>query len=371
MHRRYLICHVVHRLDFGGLENGLINLINSLPADRFRHAVVSLTDVTRIVERIEAADVEVIELRKRPGTDLKTYAKMYRLLRVLRPDLLHTRNLGTLEYQLLAWTTGVRGRIHGEHGWDVFDPSGKTPRYVRMRRLLDPLIHRYVVVSEEIEGWLIDEIHIGKSKVSRICNGVDTDRFTPARREPSQNTITVGTVTRFSEIKDPLNLVYAFEEVHRKCAKSGQAIRLIMVGDGPMLGQVRTRIAESRLSDHVILPGAQMDVRPWLAQMDIFVLASRREGISNTLLEAMSCGLPLVATHTGGNIELIDQSVGRLVPPQNPEALAKAISLYIENPGQRERSGVAARERATQRYSIASMVELYRSLYERELEALA
>ncbi|HMV40438.1 MAG TPA: glycosyltransferase, partial [Plasticicumulans sp.] len=122
-----LVAHVVHRLTVGGLENGVVNLINHLPADRFRHVVICMTDHTGFAARIRRADVGIIDLHKRPGHDAGLYLRLYRTLRRLRPDVVHTRNLGTQEALAIAWLAGVRGRVHGEHGWNGPGPGAEPP----------------------------------------------------------------------------------------------------------------------------------------------------------------------------------------------------------------------------------------------------
>ena len=109
-----LIVHVIHQLDVGGLENGLVNLINHMPPGRYRHAIVCLKNATDFRQRLSAPGVEVISLGKREGKDPAHYLRLYRLLRQLRPSLVHTRNLGCIEAQLLAAIAGVRLRVHGE-----------------------------------------------------------------------------------------------------------------------------------------------------------------------------------------------------------------------------------------------------------------
>src|SRR5690348_11336852 len=118
-----LIVHVVYRFDIGGLENGIVNLVNRMPAGRWRHAILALTSVSmRFARRIERADVRYIELGKRPGHLLREYPRLYRLFRELQPSVVHTRNLAALEAVVPAWAAGVPVRIHGEHGWHHNDP---------------------------------------------------------------------------------------------------------------------------------------------------------------------------------------------------------------------------------------------------------
>ncbi len=363
---RPLVCHIIHRLDFGGLENGLVNLINGLPREQFRHAVIALTEVTDFAERIQVPDVQIFALGKRPGTDLRCYVRLFRLLRELRPLLLHTRNLGTLDCQVIAWAAGVPNRIHGEHGWDVYDPEGREPRYVRLRRIINPWVHRYVALSGEIERWLTHHIRVGRGRVWRICNGVDSDRFVPAARRGEDGVTTLGTVSRFTDIKDPLAIIEAFILL-RRSSESG-TLRLLLVGDGPLRPAMEQRVLEAGLAGDVEFAGSQMDVIPWLQRMDVFALGSRREGISNTILEAMACGLPVVATRTGGNPELVDEhETGRLVPVGDHRALASALQEFVSDGRRRREAGCAARQRVLENFSIHRMIERYTLLYQRHL----
>jgi sugar transferase (PEP-CTERM/EpsH1 system associated) len=363
---RPLIAHVVHRFDVGGLENGIVNLINRMPADQVRHAVIALTDCSTFADRIEREDVRCWSLGKKPGQDPAALYRLYRLFRRLRPDIVHTRNIGTIECQVPALFARVPVRIHGEHGWDTYDPDGRNPRYRMLRRALSPIIDRYVVLSSELEIWLRENVGINSKKVVRICNGVDLERIRPVQDrdfQAAQHNLTIGTVSRLSEIKDPLNTLEAFYHLRQRLP-GGQGVRLTFVGDGPMHDAVAQRVNALGLSNSVDLVAAQDDVPGWLRRFDVFVLGSRREGISNTILEAMSAGLPVVATRTGGNPELVDEGVtGFLVPPESAEALAGALECYVKSPELRAEHGRAARRRAEERFSLRGMVDAYSSLY--------
>src|SRR5688572_26603196 len=151
---RPLIVHIVFRFDYGGMENGVVNLVNNLPAGEFDHAIVALTEASEFRTRIRRSDVRVFALGKRPGSDLGAYVRLWRLLRKLRPTVVHTRNVGTMDCQVVAWLAGAPVRIHGEHGWDVHDPDGSNPKYLRVRRVLNPLTHGFVAVSRDLERWL-------------------------------------------------------------------------------------------------------------------------------------------------------------------------------------------------------------------------
>jgi len=362
---------VVFRFDYGGLENGIVNIVNGLPEQLFRHAIIAMTEASDFRRRIGRDDVEVHALNKQPGKDPASYLRLFRLIRRLRPAILHTRNFGTLEGALVGRIAGAACRIHGEHGWDVYDPDGTNRKYRAVRRAISPAVSRFVTVSKELQQYLIDRVGIPAPKVTRICNGVDTDRFRPredaarallpAERFPP-GAVIVGSVTRFSEIKDPMNLVRAFIEARR--SGEGAALRLLMLGDGPLRAQAEQMLAESGNASAAWLPGSRDDVAALMRAMDVFVLGSLREGISNTVLEAMASGLPVVASAVGGNLELIqNQTTGVLTPPGDSAAIAQVLLHYAREPQRRLEHGRQARERAVREYSLRRMLADYENLY--------
>lgn len=375
---RPLIAHVVFRFDYGGLENGVVNVVNGLPQALFRHTIIALTDASDFQRRIRRQDVSVHALNKRAGKDPASYMRLFRLLRQLRPAIVHTRNLGTLDCTLVARLAGVPSRIHGEHGWDTYDPDGNNRKYRALRRMLNPTIDRFVTVSSELEQWLVQNVGIRAAKVQRICNGVDTDAFRPrtsrervsipVERFPPES-IVVGSVTRFNEIKDPLNLVRGFIAARRE--PRGASLRLLMVGDGPLRAPAQAMLDEAGEAANAWLPGSRDDVAALLREMDVFALSSRREGISNTVLEAMASGVPVVASATGGNLELIeDGRTGMLVPAADSPAIARALLSYAADDGMRGQHGRAARARAEKEYSLRRMLADYENLYRAQCTAV-
>jgi glycosyltransferase involved in cell wall biosynthesis len=140
---------------------------------------------------------------------------------------------------------------------------------------------------------------------------------------------------------------------------------LVLVGDGEMRGEIETLLNDAGATDQSWLPGYRDDTDRFYQSLDLFVLPSRREGISNTILEAMASGLPVVATRVGGNPEIVEDRVsGTLVPPENPQALADALLAYLREPALLARHGQAGRERALRDFSMQAMVDAYTRVYE-------
>jgi sugar transferase (PEP-CTERM/EpsH1 system associated) len=373
---RPLIAHVVYRFDVGGLENGLVNLLNRMSRERYRHVVVSLTDATDFRQRVTRDDVDFIELHKAPGHGIKLLPRLFALFRRLRPAVVHTRNLAALEASLPAWLSGVPLRIHGEHGRDVGDLDGTNRTYRAVRRAYRPFVSHYIALSRDLERYLVETVGVEQSHVTNIVNGVDIESFTPRTVRAGTPGSPFGdpalwicgTVGRLQPVKNQALLAHAFVRALADTPSLRSRMRLVIVGDGPMHGEIRSILERGGVADLAWLTGARTDVADLLRMLDVFVLPSLAEGISNTILEAMATGLPVVATDVGGNGELIDGGrTGVLVQSGDVAALADALARYANAPEAARLAGLAGRARAEQLYALDAMVAQYEALYERLL----
>ncbi|WP_019866624.1 TIGR03088 family PEP-CTERM/XrtA system glycosyltransferase [Methylovulum miyakonense] len=375
MHQPPLVVHIIYRLGVGGLENGLVNLINTMPPEAYRHAIICLKDSTDFKGRLRRDDVAVFELHKKDGQDWGSFVAMYRLLRELRPAIVHTRNLAAIEYQIPAFCAGVRGRVHGEHGWDVFDPDGTKVKYQWVRRVLDCFIQRFIPLSRHLESYLLDKVHVSPGKITRITNGVDTRIFYPrsGQKQPlggcpfpfMDTDWVIGTIGRMHGVKDQITLVKAFILACQHEPELGRRFKLVIIGDGPLRAQALALLETAGLSSQAWLPGARDDVAEIQRRLDIFVLPSQAEGISNTILEAMASGLPVIATEVGGNPELvIDGVTGWLTPANDAGSMAKHILAYIHDGGTLRRHGQQGYQRVLQNFSLTAMVANYQAVYD-------
>jgi sugar transferase (PEP-CTERM/EpsH1 system associated) len=370
---RPLVVHVLHRFDVGGLENGVVNLINHMPAEAYRHAVLALTEVTDFRERIAVDDVRFISLHKPPGHLYGLYPRLWRLFRELRPAIVHSRNLAALEVTVAAWAAGVPVRIHGEHGRDVGDLDGSNRKYQWLRRIYNPFVSHFIALSRDLQGYLIERVGIPAAKVSQIYNGVDAMRFRSLKGLPTiegcpfrrPDHWLVGTIGRMQTVKDQTLLARAFVRALTIDSSLRAKLRLVMVGEGPLRLEAQRILEEAGVADLAWLPGERHDVPDILRGLDCFVLPSLAEGISNTILEAMACGLPVIATRVGGNPELVcEGESGQLVPAGDAEALASALIAYAENSHLAIAAGQAGRAAVERRFSMQAMVGAYRSLYD-------
>ena len=373
-----LIVHIIRRLSIGGLENGLVNLINHMDPARYRHAILCLMDYNYFASRIKRDDVELIALNKREGQDLGIHMRLWRVLRNLKPAIVHTRNLPGLEYLLPSALAGVPARIHGEHGRDMVDLDGLKKKYVLLRKLVNPFAHQYIAVSAELANWMIQTVGIHADRLTQIYNGVDLQRFyprdgsRPSLGPPgfiSSENLVVGTVGRMETVKNQLTLVEAFVNLLEREPKARERLRLVIVGDGPLRTEAEKLLRDANADRLAWLPGERNDVPEVMRGLDLFVLPSLREGISNTILEAMASGLPVVATRVGGNSELVEEGkTGMLVPASDPVAMAEAIWKYATISEMSTRHGQAGRKKAETQFSLEKMVLNYLRVYDAVLK---
>jgi sugar transferase (PEP-CTERM/EpsH1 system associated) len=369
-----LIAHVLYRLDTGGMEQIAISVINGT-RERYRHVVICLAGVGTMRDRIEDATVACLSLDKQPGKDWGCYFRLWKALRRLKPNLVQTYNIGALDAAFVARLAGVPRVVHAEHGRDVTDPHGRSRKYRRLRRGMQPFITRFVAVCNDLQDWLRDNVGIPQSKIVCIANGIDTARYTPAVDSRTMRpllgafappgTVLIGNVGRLDAVKDQAGLITAFRKLCDSNPEMSARLRLAIVGEGDQrqnLEQLTTRLD---LDSRVRLLGNRDDVAALLAECDVFALSSLAEGMPLTVLEAMAAGLPVVATDVGSVRDVVvSGTTGTLVASADPAAMAAALAKYVRDGGLRQQHGRAGSVRVQAQFSLPAMVSAYVALYD-------
>lgn len=357
------VMHLLYSLGTGGMELGVLKLMRGLDPTRVQSAVCSFMSAEHSAAEWRTQE-RVFHLGHRKGNDPRLVTRLAGLFRRERPDIVHTHAWGTLcEGVLGAALARVPCVVHGEHGTMEVRPLQR-----RIQRLMWRRVNRVLAVSHELAARLSEAMRFPLDRITVIPNGVDVARFGRARREMtraslglSPDAFVVGTAGRCVAVKDQHMLLRAFAAARSR----GLALHGVIAGDGPLRPELEHLAADLGLADCVRFLGARDDVPDLLAAMDVFALTSRSEGMSNTVLEAMAAGLPVLATRVGGNPELVDEGVtGELVPPQQPDALADALLVLGHDPGRRRRMGAAARARVEQKFSLSGMLRRYERLYD-------
>lgn len=344
------------------MELGVLKLVNGLRPDVVSSSICSTCPADEI-KRLLRPDVRLFELHRRAGNDPGLVWRLYRLFRRQRPDIVHTHSWGTLcEGLLAARLSGVPAVVHGEHG------TLQTQAYqVRVQRWAWGRVGHLLSVSSRLADRMAETVGVPRRRVTVIRNGVDLLRFgdTNVRDArlalglPPQGLV-LGTVGRLVEVKDHALLLDAVAVLVR----NGVSCTVVIAGEGPLRSSLDARIRERGLADTVRLVGHRADIQNVFGALDLFVLPSRSEGMSNTILEAMASGLPVVATNVGGADEMVvDGETGLLVPPQDAGAMAAALQTLAADPTKRAEMGRRARLRIEHEFSLERMIRQYSELY--------
>lgn len=304
-------------------------------------------------------------------SELTLQFPLFRLVQIMRryhPHIVHTRNWGAIEAVAAAKLASVPVVIHSEHGYEVDMFAGLPLRRRLFRRAAYAMADAVFVLTRELRDFHARQAWIHPDRMGVIYNGVDTQRFAPCaetriamRKElgMSRESFVIGSIGRLIAIKDHQTLL----EAAAKLAEKGIDVRVLLVGSGPEREKLQGR-ATGALAGRVCFAGDSDRIPELLNAMDVFALPSLGEGMSNTLLEAMASGLPVLATKVGGNPEIIEKDDhGWLFSPGDVEWLAGRLEVLAHDQGLIHQLGTAARQRTIESFSLSRMLENYRSLY--------
>lgn len=359
------LAHVSASLHYGGKENGVVNLVNGLDPAIFESYIFTYVRGGALAKRVDPARCRVVELGDKLGGDYRLYFKLARAFRRYRIHIAHTHSWATtMEGILGARLARVPIIIHGEHGTIKTD----TRLHIHIQRWLWRTTDQVLAVSEMLRENLHKNFNFPQERIRVVANGVDLARFDlahhgvdyKARLGLPANALTVGAIGRVVPVKAYPIFLQAAKLV---CQEIPQA-HFVIVGDGPQLDELVNLAEEYAITPRVHFLGARKDVPEILRGLEVYVLSSESEGMSNTILEAMASGRPVVATAVGGNPELVvDGETGLLVPPNNPHAMAAAITKLLRAPEQRRQMGRLGRERVEEKFSLDVMVRHYAKVY--------
>ena len=361
------IMHMLLSLETGGCENGVVNLINRMNPELFKVSVCCTEKIGELAERIDKSRRHVFLLNKKGRTKPKDILKFVNFFRKQCVDIIHTHGWGTL---FLGVSSAKLGRIpviiHGEHGI-LYD---ENIRRICAQRLLFNLTDCNITVSQDLASRISKIFGVPKNRFFPIINGVDLSIFNKiadSRRSDLRNqygiksdNCLIGSVGRLVDVKRYDLMVEAAIEI---CKRELPA-QFMIVGDGPLKAKLQKMINDNGLQQNFFLVGRKDNVSDYLQAMDVFALPSTFEGISNTMLEAMSCGLPIVATNVGGTPEVVDNgSTGFLWETGDSDEFIVLLLKMISDDKLRKQIGSNSREKAKKKFSIDRMVSEYENIY--------
>jgi sugar transferase (PEP-CTERM/EpsH1 system associated) len=365
---RLRVLHVISYMGRGGAEMGILKLIAGLGNGRFEQRICTTRGFDADFVRCHLPEDKVYVAG---SPELKLQFPLFRLARIMReyrPHIVHSRNWGALEAVVAAKLAGVPVVIHSEHGYEVDMFAGLPLRRRLFRNVAYAMADAVFAVTRELRDFHSRQAWSKPQGIGVIYNGVDTERFAPCRESRiamrgelglPQDSFVVGSVGRLVPIKDQQTLLRAAAML----AESGIDVRVLLVGSGPEREKLQ-RVASNSLDGRVSFAGDSDRIPEMLNAMDAFVLPSLGEGMSNTLLEAMACGLPVIATKVGGNPEIIEEErTGWLFTPGDTEWLAEKLKLLVRDRALIQRVSGAARQHAIESFSLHRMLADYRSFY--------
>ena len=334
----------------------VMNLVRHMDVKTFAPTVVCLGSPGEFAAELEAEGIPVVALSIEGKRLPVRLAKLSRVLREIRPHILHTHNPAPhLNGALVRRIANVPVLVHTKHGTNF--PDDKW--LVFKNWCASQCSNCVVPVSRDAAKVVRSVERVPEQLIRVIYNGIDTDIFQP---QPNSRKFSFRAihVARLHPIKDQLTLLRAIRLVVNEIPQ----FQLDIVGDGPAFAETKTLRDQLDLQHSVHMCGMQADISTRLQNADMFLLSSISEGISLTLLEAMSAGLPTVATDVGGNREVVrDEITGLLVPSGNHDAFAKAILRLCRNPSLGQRMGRMGRKRIVGSFSVHAMIQEYETLY--------
>lgn len=336
----------------------MIEFARRLPRARFEQIFVSMTDRGRLGSTLEDLGCRVVTLDQPEGLRPSAVFRLARLLGKVKPAVLHTHDDKPLLYGVLACRLArVPRLIHTHH-------HGPLPHITRRQERLIAWAargtDRFVCVSHSAAAYMARQ-GVPRNKLMTLWNGIDLERFPFAGPRDGGPAVVVA---RLSPEKDHATLLQAVALTVERCPD----FTLEVAGDGPLRRELEDRSRTLGISGSVRFLGEVRDVAALLERARLFVLSSRTEGISLTLLEAMARGLPVAATAVGGNPEVVAAGeTGLLVPAGNPPALAEALTTLWTDSAVRRRFGAAGRRRVERHFDIREVVSRYEALYDGQL----
>ncbi len=357
------ILHIVQSLNPGGLENGVVNLSNGIDKNRFIVHIYCVKELGAFQQRIKNSDVSIIK-GQLSGKVWSICLEIRDVCRDLSIDIVHTHGWGTFFVGVLgAKMAKAPVIINGEHGI-LYDETFK-------RRMIQWVLFNWVnlnlTVSDDLKNDIVNRFSVKPSKFYTIINGVEMNRFKKSAKSSinkknelhlEKDEFIVGSVGRLVKVKNYQTLLNAFALLKNKI--TNRKLRLIIVGEGPERDYLERLSNDLGIQKELMMPGFRDDTPELINMMDVFVLPSESEGLSNTILEAMSCGVPVLATAVGGNPEIVlHRKTGVLFPFGDHDALFKELCLLYSDENLLEYYSNNAINSIKQKFSLNEMVKNY------------
>ena len=365
MAKKINVMHVLPSLEIGGMENGVVNLVNHLDFDRFESNICCLEGEGPMKNRLNSQQIKIFNMNVGSGIQYRLPLRLAKLFRQQKVDIVHTHNFDSGLYGVLgAKLAGTPVVVYGEHGSFLQNNFRRN----QLGRLVCKMTDHIVTMSADLEKRLKVQWCIPVDRASHIVNGIEFEKFSTSLNTNdlkselgiNQKDYVIGTVGRLVPVKDYATLIDCFSLLKNRI----QNVCLVFVGDGPLKRSLIDQAQKLDVINDIKFLGTRDDIPELLHIFDVFCLTSLTEGISNTILEAMAAGIPVIATNVGGTPEIIQPDItGILIPPKNKELLVNALERIIQDKELASKLGFQAQQWVQKERSLNRMVQEYSHLY--------
>jgi glycosyltransferase involved in cell wall biosynthesis len=363
------VLYVIDKMGTGGAQRHVSELVRKLDRSVFAPGLCCLISGGVFADEISAEGfpVEVLGLQKiYGGRALVGGMRFMRLVRRGRYDIVHCYLVSSNIFGTIFGSLAGAPHIITTRRDEGFSRNFSLGIVERLS--VNPFVDRVVTVSQGIGRATSRELFLSPRRVVAIPNGIDLRRLAPSVDRTAMleslglpaDSIVVGTLGRLEKVKGLDVLIRASARVMAEAP----AVRLVIAGEGPEEGDLRALAASLGIGDKTSILGLRQDVANLLSAFDVYVCTSHTEGMSNSVLEAMACGCPVVATGVGGNLEIVAAGeTGSFVQPGDVEATALAVLDLVRDAPRRRRLGDSGRARVEREYDVMVMTRRYQDLY--------
>lgn len=371
--------HVLHCtlfLKMGGLESIIMDIAKNMDRSIFKISILCLGSYDESYKSImDDIGVPIYHIKRNGRFDRSFFKRIVSLIKTIKADVFHAHSGCFFNTAICAKISGVKTYVYTEHGLPLYD-SGLPMNTGFKTRLEDKFAawvsDRIFAVSDEIRMDMATRFPRSMNKVRIVTNGVDTDRFKLDKDDTLKADLkkrfaipadykVIGSVGRLVHIKNYESLIRAFSKLIKNYDKK---LHLILIGDGVERLRLENIARENNVFPFVTFAGVQYNIQNILPAFNVFVLPSRTEGTSISLLEAQACGVPAVVSLVGGNPNIIKHGLnGFLFKPDDCDAMAQCIKEILSDETLSARMSMTASEMVQNRFSVRTMVKEYENSY--------
>lgn len=365
------VLHITFNMCLGGTQQVIRHLIEHLDSTKFENYLLCIDgEKGELGQLVEDTVADIHLLQRQPGFDFQLIKSIRSYIRKHDIDVVHCHQYTPYFYGALATITTGKSVVFTEHGRFYPDVVGKKRQL--FNQFLGLLTSHVTAISQATLDALEKLERLPKNKMKLIYNGIPDPDFTSpaaqqkceelsARYQLDKDHFIFGTISRLEPIKNQRLMIRAFANVH----KTNAMARLLVIGDGPLMAELKTLANELGVGESVIFTGFITDPQIYLSLFDVFLLPSFSEGTSMTLLEAMSASTPCIVSNVGGSPEIVlDGETGLVVTSDNEIELTSAMESLLNDEARRTSMGQSGRQRYVEHFSAQSMADAYATLYQ-------